>query len=63
VIYAPCIAIPFPLAGDLANILTMLRDHGLAYPEYRTQIIQYGADIQNFMAGQLPNAGGGSATS
>ena len=62
-IYAPGIAVPFPLAGDLAVLLTVLRDYGIAYPEYRAQIIQYGADIQNFMAGQLPNAGGGSATS
>lgn len=60
---APCIAIPFPLAGDLANLLTMLRDYGIAHPVHRAQIIQYGADIQNFMAGQLPNAGGGSVTS
>lgn len=54
---APMIHVPFPQAASLSELLTSLRDFGLAYPEHRANIIQHCADLQNWFGAQLPAAG------
>ena len=41
----------------LRDMLTALRDYGLAYPQHRANIIQYAADVHNWLSAQLPSAG------
>jgi hypothetical protein len=54
---APLIHVPFPQGATLSELLTSLRDFGLAYPEHRANIIQHCADLQNWFAAQLPSSG------
>jgi hypothetical protein len=54
---APLIHVPFPQGATLSEMLTSLRDFGLAYPEQRANIIQHCADLQNWFSEQLISAG------
>ena len=46
---APAIHVPFPQLQTLSELLTSLRDFGIAYPEHRANIIQHCADLQNLL--------------
>ena len=54
---APLIRVPFPQQASLSEMLTSLRDFGIAYPEHRANIVQHCADLQNWFAAQLPSTG------
>ena len=55
---APLISVPFPQQQSLSELMTSLRDFGIAYPEHRSNIIQHCADLQNWFSAQLPSSGG-----
>lgn len=58
---APLIHVPFPQGATLSELMTSLRDFGLAYPEHRANVIQHCADLHNWMSAQLPSAGNGGS--